>query len=203
MRLVRVGVELPAGVPGPPLVTAGLAPLTQTIADQEDSLVREVEKVVERRVLGRNLGHGHLTAGLPSHWGSPWYHGTNIYLSHGLEGEDLWLSVRPGSSSVDQEQRDLALQWAGPLSSLTTGAGASARALDVAGLTHSLALSQWQPLNIRIFRASNLNLGGRRQFLRAARLSVEDSRPLAVFLQAVTLSQNTIQFLKKISLEIF
>ena len=129
--------------------------------------------------------------------------GTNIYLSHGLEGEDLWLSVRPGSSSVDQEQRDLALQWAGPLSSLTTGAGASAWALDVAGLTHSLALSQWQPLNIRIFRASNLNLGGRRQFLWAARLSVEDSRPLAVFLQAVTLSQNTIQFLKKISLEIF
>ena len=99
---------------------------------------------------------------------------------------------------MEEEEGDLALQGAGPVPGLTTGAGASARALDVAGLTHSLALSQWQPLNIRIFRASNLNLGGRRQFLWAARLSVEDSRPLAVFLQAVTLSQNTIQFLKKI-----
>ena len=63
MRLVRGGVELPGGVAWLPLVTAGLAGLTETIADQ-DSLVGQVEQVVQRGVLRGHLGHRDLTAGL-------------------------------------------------------------------------------------------------------------------------------------------
>ena len=66
LGLVGEGVELPAGVAWLPLVTGGLAGLSETITDQ-DCLVRQVEQVVERGVLRGQQGHlthRDLTAGL-------------------------------------------------------------------------------------------------------------------------------------------
>ena len=77
-----------------------------------------------------------------------------------MQGEDLRLSLMPGSSSVEQEQGQLALERTGPDSALPTGAGASARARDVSRLTDGLTLGQRQDcLNISVLPAVYQNLG--------------------------------------------
>ena len=57
-----------------------------------------------------------------------------------MEGEDLDLGLVVGSAAMHQQQRDLALEGVGPVSSVETGGGACSWSLYIAGLTHSNTL---------------------------------------------------------------